>query len=205
MEPILVKPKITPQESLRRAQIERGVVPANLPENAYNLIRGYEGYKPAAYQDSNGKWTIGVGTLIGKGSDSDLKSSPYYKKTINETTAKSLAQTKITEKINLIKVLVGESTFNEFSPNLQAHLVSGAYRGDITGSPKAIQFLKNQQFEQAAKEYLDNDEYRKAKAKKNGVAPRMEAAAAIIKSEKPKTFQNAVEYKFNQAFNSKWN
>lgn len=203
MEPILVKPKITPQEALRRAQIQRGAVPANLPENSFNLIRKYEGFKPEPYKDSSGKWTIGIGTLIGKGSDSDLKSSPYYKKIINEPTAKSLAQTKITEKINLIKGLVGEDKFNEFSPDLQAHLVSGAYRGDITGSPKAIEFLKNQQFEQAAKEYLDNDEYRKAKAKKTGVAPRMEAAAAIIKNEKPKTFQNAVEDKFNQAFNSK--
>jgi len=216
--PVLVKPKITPaeyEELVRQEQAQMQFKPdeeepipphddPNLPGKAFSVITKHEGYKAAPYKDSNKKkWTIGIGTLIGSGSDADLKKSPYYNKTIDEATAKSLAEKAITEKMKLIKGLVGQDKFNEFSPELQAHLVSGAYRGDITGSPKAIKYLQNQEFEKAAKEYLDNEEYRKSKAKGTGVYKRMDEAAAVIKSEKPKTFQTVFEDRYKQAFNQK--
>lgn len=208
MKPVLVKPERVPSpEELRADRFgfkpdENEPVPAyankGLADKAFELIRRHEGFKPKPYLDTNKNWTVGIGTLIGKGTDADLKASPFYKREIDESTAKDLATKAIAEKITLAKKLVGPETFGSFSPELQAHLVSGAYRGDITGSPRALKLLAQNDFAGAAREFLDNDEYRKAKAVKSGVAKRMEEMASVIKKEKPASFQSAVENRFNQ-------
>ena len=159
----------------------------NLASSAFNLISKYEGFKDKPYRDSNKKkWTIGVGTLIGDGSDEAYQNSQFYNKTIDKAAAQSLAKADIEKKIGVISKLVGEDTFSSFSPELQSHLVSGAYRGDITGSPNALAKLKGRDFSGAAKEFLDNEEYRKAVAAKSGVAKRMEELSAVISAEDPK-------------------
>ncbi len=208
MNPVLVKPKRVPSpEELRADQFgfkpdEEEPMPAyenkGLADKAFEVIRRHEGFRPKPYLDTNKNWTVGIGTLIGKGTDADLKASPFFGKEINEATAKNLATRAIAEKITLVKKIVGPDTFSDFSPELQAHLVSGAYRGDITGSPKALKLLSRNDFAGAAREFLDNEEYRKAKASKSGVAKRMEEMASIIKKEKPMSFQSAVENRFNQ-------
>jgi GH24 family phage-related lysozyme (muramidase) len=159
----------------------------NLASSAFNLISKYEGFKDKPYRDNNKKkWTVGVGTLIGDGSDEAYQKSQFYNKTIDKATAESLAKADIEKKIGLVSKLVGEDTFSAFSPELQSHLVSGAYRGDITGSPNTIAKLKGGDFSGAAKEFLDSEEYRKAAAAKSGVAKRMEELSATIAAEKPK-------------------
>lgn len=169
-----------------------------LISDAFDVIRKHEGFKPEPYQDTGKKWTIGIGTLIGKGTDADLKASPYYKKKIDENTAKNIALGDINKKIDLTKRLLGPEVFDSFSPNLQAQIISGAYRGDITGSPKALGFLKEGKFQEAAKEYLDNKEYKMAKASGSGVAKRMEEVAATIAAEKPNSFADVIEYRLIQ-------
>jgi len=169
-----------------------------LADKAFEVIRRHEGFRSKPYLDTNKNWTVGIGTLIGKGTDADLKASPFFGKEINEEAAKALATKAIAEKITLAKRLVGPDTFSDFSPELQAQLVSGAYRGDITGSPKALKLLSQNDFAGAAREVLDNEEYRKAKEAKSGVATRMEEMASVIKKEKPMSFQSAVEGRFNQ-------
>jgi len=208
MPPVLVKPKRVPSpEELRADSLgfkpdEEEPMPAyenkGLADKAFELIRRHEGFRPKPYLDTNKNWTVGIGTLIGKGTDADLKASPFFGKEINEATAKDLATKAISEKIVLAKKLVGPDTFSDFSPALQAQLVSGAYRGDITGSPKALKMLRQNDFAGASREFLDNEEYRKAKAAKSGVATRMEEMASVIKKEKPMSFQSAVENRFNQ-------
>jgi GH24 family phage-related lysozyme (muramidase) len=181
-----------------------------LVSDSFEVIRKHEGFKSEPYQDTGKKWTVGIGTLIGRGTDADLKASPFYKKKIDEATAKQIALGDISKKIDLTKRLLGPEVFDSFSPKLQAQIVSGAYRGDITGSPKALSFLKEGKFQEAAKEYLDNKEYKAAKASKSGVAGRMEEVASTIaaerpknfsgtiKDEEPKNFADAVEYRFLQ-------
>ena len=208
MNPVLVKPKrVPPPEELRADQFgfkpdEEEPMPAyenkGLADKAFEVIRRHEGFRSKPYLDTNKNWTVGIGTLIGKGTDADLKASPFFGKEINEEAAKALATKAIAEKITLAKRLVGPDTFSDFSPELQAQLVSGAYRGDITGSPKALKLLSQNDFAGAAREVLDNEEYRKAKEAKSGVATRMEEMASVIKKEKPMSFQSAVEGRFNQ-------
>jgi GH24 family phage-related lysozyme (muramidase) len=171
----------------------------NMPERVFELLSGYEGFRPKPYTDSKKLWTIGIGTLIGDGSDKALKESPFYNKTISAEQAAELAKRDIQKKAELISGMVGEDKFNSFSPELQAHLVSGAYRGDITGSPKTIRLLKEGNFEAAAKEYLDNEEYRKSSKGSAGVVKRMNDAAAVIAKEKPVDFSTAVERAITQA------
>ncbi len=208
MNPVLVKPKRVPSpEELRADQFgfkpdEEEPMPAfenkDLADKAFEVIRRHEGFRSKPYLDTKRNWTVGVGTLIGKGTDADLKASPFFGKEINEATAKDLATKAIAEKITLAKKLVGSDAFSSFSPELQAQLVSGAYRGDITGSPNAVKLLRKNDFAGAAREFLDNEEYRKAKEAKSGVAKRMEEMASVIKKEKPVSFQSAVESRFNQ-------
>jgi GH24 family phage-related lysozyme (muramidase) len=208
VNPVLVKPKRVPSpEELRADQFgfkpdEEEPVPAyenkGLADKAFEVIRRHEGFRSKPYRDTNKNWTVGIGTLIGKGTDADLKASPFFGKEINEATAKDLATKAIAEKIALAKKLVGSDAFSGFSPELQAQLVSGAYRGDITGSPNALELLRKNDFAGAAREFLDNEEYRKAKEAKSGVAKRMEEMASVVKKEKPMSFQSAVEGRFNQ-------
>ena len=170
----------------------------NLVSDSFEVIRKHEGFKPEPYLDTGKKWTVGIGTLIGKGTDADLKASPFYKKKIDENTAKQIALGDINKKIDLTKRLLSPEVFDSFSPKLQAQIVSGAYRGDITGSPKALGLLREGKFQEAAKEYLDNKEYKEAKVKGSGVATRMEEVAATMAAEKPKNFSDAVEYRLRQ-------
>ena len=213
MEPILVKPNVTFEQykanveriNLRDAQeaaAKKAAEDADLTNKTFDLLLKHEtiGGKinTEPYRDSKKNWTIGIGTLIGDGSDAALKASPYYNKSIDEATAKALADKAIKDKLALSKRLIGPETFDKFSPDLKAHIVSGAYRGDITGSPKTLNLLKQNDFQNAALEYLNNKEYKDAKKAGSGVAARMEETAAIIKKEKAPSFQSAVEDRLNQ-------
>ena len=178
-----------------------------LASDAFAVITRHEGFKPEPYLDPNNNWTIGIGTLIGDGSYKALKSSPYYGKKIDRPTAERIAAKEMGEKIKLINRLVGPEKFGSLSPELQAQLVSGAYRGDITQSPKAIKLLKQGNYEAAAKEYLDFNEYKNAdKNKATGIRTRMDEAAAVMASEskrtpakpaaKPASFLDAVDKRY---------
>jgi GH24 family phage-related lysozyme (muramidase) len=209
MPPVLVKPKRVPSpEELHGDEFgfkpdEEEPMPEydrkTLVDSAFKVIKRHEDFKPEPYLDTKNKWTIGIGTLIGKGTDADLKASPFYKKKIDENTAKQIALGDINKKIDLTKRLLGPEVFDSFSPKLQAQLISGAYRGDITGSPKALALLKKGNFQGAAKEYLDNKEYREAKQKESGVATRMEEVALTMATEKPDNFSDAVEYNLRRS------
>jgi GH24 family phage-related lysozyme (muramidase) len=170
----------------------------NLVSDAFKVIRKHEGFKPEPYQDTGKKWTIGIGTLIGKGTEADLKASPFYKKKIDEATAQKIALGDISKKIDLTKRLLGGPTFDSFSPELQAQIISGAYRGDITGSPKTLSLLREGKFQEASKEFLNNKEYKAAKESGSGVAGRMEEVAATMAAEKPEDFTKIVEKRLLQ-------
>jgi GH24 family phage-related lysozyme (muramidase) len=166
---------------------------SDLNQRVFSLLSQYEGFRAKPYRDSKKLWTVGYGTLIGDGSDEALRNSPYRDKALDEAEAAKIASEDIAKKTDLIRGLVGPDAFDKFSPELRAHLVSGAYRGDITGSPKTIQLLKAGDFESASKEFLDNEEYRKAAKGSRGVVKRMNDMAAVVANEKPVDFASAVE------------
>jgi GH24 family phage-related lysozyme (muramidase) len=191
--PILVRPKATLAQAEARLRAER--VPI---DETYALIRKYEGFRAKPYKDSEGNWTIGVGTKIGAGTDKDLAASGYKGKEITEEEAAKIARKDIKAKAELAagKDQLGE-VFHTFTPQTLAHVVSGYYRGDLSGSPNTKALLLQGKFDEAAKEFLDSDEYRAAKKAGSGVKARMDDLAAALKAEaarrKPESFGAAVE------------
>lgn len=65
--------------------------------------------------------------------------------------------------------------FDEYPSYLQSAIVDGFYRGCLSGSPKTLSYINQGQFEDAAREYLNNREYKTAiRAGKPGIRTRME-------------------------------
>lgn len=190
--PVVVSPS---PESIDRISGEKA---DPLITNAFRIIREKEGFSSTPYTDTKNKWTVGIGTLIGKGTEQDLRKSEFYGKQIDENTAAKIARSDIQAKADLMRQpdQLGK-VVNSFSPELQAHLLSGYYRGDVSGSPQTKALLNARKFKAAANEFLDSDEYRQAKAEGSGVAKRMEELASVIRNEgKPRkepTFAEAVE------------
>lgn len=191
-KPVVVSPSLEASSRLSDQRIDP------LVANTFKYIREKEGFSSTPYTDTKNKWTIGIGTLIGKGTEEDLRKSEFYGKQIDENTAAQIARKDLQAKADLMRQpdQLGK-VVDSFSPELQAKLLSGYYRGDISGSPKAKAALNARKFKQAANQFLDNDEYRAAKASKSGVAKRMEELAEAIRNEgKPKkqpTFTEIVD------------
>ena len=198
-KPLLVKPKTTPSQVAQMLSTEYGEEePTDLELDSFKVIRRHEGFKDKAYPDTKGKLTIGIGTLIGDGSDADYKKSPYFNKIINEEQAAEIAKQSIKDKIALSESLLGRDYLYSLSPELQSQIVSSVYRGGLSGSPSATRLLKAGKFVEASREFLDNEEYRTSKAKKDGVYKRMDETAAIMAAEAERGFASAVEGRLKQ-------
>ena len=61
-------------------------------------------------------------------------------------------------------------------------MLSSFYRGGLSGSPKTIELINKGDFKKAAKEFLDNKEYKKSKKEGTGVANRMEELSNALLS-----------------------
>lgn len=79
-----------------------------------------------------------------------------------------------------------------YSEELRANIISSTYRGSMSGSPKTRMLINAGRFKEAAVEFLNNDEYRKAKASGSGVAQRMERVANAIANE-PSVYKEIVQ------------
>lgn len=193
------------------------VRPNKKPYNFRKLaeeVKEKEGFVAQPYRDSKDLWTIGYGSLIGDGSDEAYKKSPYYTgkitmgrsgiasradtsgKSVSEETARAAMMKSIGEKAELAtkESMLGDKFF-DLSPDLQDAALSSVYRGGLSGSPKAMKNIREGKFADAAKEFLDNDEYRQAKKSGSGVAARMEGLANLLKEEAKKkaSFAERVE------------
>lgn len=66
---------------------------------------------------------------------------------------------------------------------IQAPLVSEWFRGSLVQSPQTRKLIKAGKFEEASKEFLNNDEYRNAKKRgRSGIRGRMEETALAIRN-----------------------
>ena len=70
--------------------------------------------------------------------------------------------------------------FNNLPAELRIPMLSSFYRGGLSGSPKTIEKINKGDFKGAAKEFLDNKEYRKSKKDGTGVHLRMEELSNIL-------------------------
>lgn len=182
-------------------------------------IKEKEGFVAKPYRDSEGYWTIGYGSLIGDGSDAAYKKSPFYTgkitmgksgiaskadlsgKAVSEETAKAMMMDSIGEKVERAtkEDMLGDKFF-DLSPDLQDAAISSVYRGGLSGSPKTMQYIRDGKFSEASKEFLDNQEYRRAKASGSGVAKRMEYLSNLLKEEGAKgaSFEDRVEQRLGE-------
>jgi GH24 family phage-related lysozyme (muramidase) len=202
-DPVLVRPNKKPYSFSKLAE----------------EVKSKEGFVAKPYKDSKGYWTIGYGSLIGDGSDAAYKKSPYYTgkitmgksgiakkadlsgKSVTEETAKAMMMKSITDKASrAIKSDMLGDKFFDLSPDLQDAAISSVYRGGLSGSPKTMENIREGKFTEAAKEFLDNDEYKAAKESGSGVASRMELLANLLKEEAKKkaSFAERVEQRVNE-------
>jgi len=72
--------------------------------------------------------------------------------------------------------------YDNLPQDLQLRLLDSTYRGGLSGSPKTLKLINSGNWDEASKEFLDNNEYRSSKEKGTGVFGRMEDTAAAMKS-----------------------
>jgi hypothetical protein len=73
--------------------------------------------------------------------------------------------------------------FDLLPDHAQVAIMNGVYRGDLAQSPKTLALINSERWREAADEYLDNDEYKRRKARgRDGVVIRMERNAATFRS-----------------------
>ena len=117
-----------------------------------------EGFVDGVYKDTKGITTSGVGQT---GKYMNMSFDETYKD--HEDTARKLIK-----------------DFDVLPEALQAELVQSAYRGDLQGSPTFRKLFNAGDYSGAAKEFLDNDDYRTSLKNKTGVAGRMEHVANAV-------------------------
>jgi LysM repeat protein len=170
--------------------------------NICTVIRGYESSGKVSekiqspYKDSKGLLTIGHGHLITPKSESIFSEVFPEEQKRNPDFAKQIlsGQTKMTPeqverlferdvKVRLPKVKQIAPEFETYSPELQAELTSEYFRGMVGKSPTAMKLLRAGDFEGAATEFLNAEDYRKSVQEKTGIAGRMRNLADAMRRE----------------------
>ena len=122
-----------------------------------------EGYVAGDYLDSKGISTSGVGQT------GDFKGMSF----------EDTVQAHIERARGRIPAL------DSLPEELQAELVQAEYRGDLGTSPKFVKLINDGEFEKAAEEFLDNQDYRNSQLDGSGVAGRMERVSAAVRDYAP--------------------
>lgn len=147
-------------------------------EKAAEYIKRNEGKKNTLYKDTKGYWTVGIGHLVTSQEFNNFKG-----RKLTDQEVLSLFKQDLNKKMALVRKHFG-AAFDTYSPNLQIAILDGYFRGDLSGSPETRKLLLARKFKEAAKEYLDNKEYRAALVSGSGVATRMQRNAAIMAAER---------------------
>lgn len=135
------------------------------------FLKEKEGKRLKAYkpQDKEKYYTIGYGHYgedVTEGMTiTDEQAEQYLRKDINK---KLLAIRKAIPKFDSLPIRV------------RTHLLGSWFRGSLSGSPKTIRLINEGKFEEASKEFLNNNEYKTTKL--TGVKNRMDATAKAIAS-----------------------
>lgn len=130
------------------------------------------------YKDHKKNDTIGIGHLV---TDKEKRNKTFANRTLTEKEVNALFNRDIKDKLATARRLLPK--YNSYSEDLQIKLLDGIFRGDVSKSRKTIELINKGLWEQAAEEFLDNEEYREAVAKGYGTAPRMKKIADAIRNE----------------------
>jgi len=184
-EETVVEPHIEEKDKLPKEEISE-------IETYVPLIKKYEGHGEEIY-DSKGNVIAYKNYRLG---DEEHITSGYgfYDKSNKENDSVTVEQAekdlRKNIKIKLEGAKKGIKNFNNLSDNLKKHIVSSWYRGSLSGSPLTRELINAGEFEKAAKEFLNNAEYRAAVESGSGVAARMEAVAEALRNEANNTVDN---------------
>lgn len=143
----------------------------SLNSNEYlDFIKDKEGFRDTAYKpiDSEEYYTIGWGNY-----SPDIKEGD----TITREEAEIQLQKNIDDRLVQIRQAIPE--FDNLPLEARQHLLGSWFRGSLSGSPKTISLLNDGKFEEASKEFLNNDEYRTTSL--GGVKKRMKATSDAIR------------------------
>jgi len=134
--------------------------------------------KEGPFFDVATKATQGEGKLtIGYGRYGAEEGQTTTKKEAEQMLLEDI-ETRIPEVINAIP------KFDSFSDELQQALFYEWFRGSLVQSPKTRKLINAGKFSEAAKEFLDNDEYRNAKKnKRSGIIKHMNLVAKLLNKE----------------------
>jgi len=177
-----IKPEIKEEEVEVEVESDDGG-PAGEPtrDDAFiNIIKFYEG-KPILKARKPVK---GDPYTIGYGRTRDLEGKPITKDTtITEEEADQMLREDLDTRIKEIKKAYPD--FESYPAELQLQITQSYYRGTLTPkhSPKTRKLINQGKFKEAAKEFLDNEEYRTAKKKgRAGIRNRMEDVAQALRN-----------------------
>lgn len=130
-----------------------------------DFIKEKEGFRDTAYPDGDG-FSIGYGNYGAEEGD-----------TITREQAEVQLQQNIDDRLAQIRKAI--PNFDNLPLETRKHLLGSWFRGSLSGSPKTISLLNAGKFEEASKEFLDNEEYRTTSLE--GVRNRMNDTANAIR------------------------
>tara|TARA_B110000495_G_C22965020_1_gene565897 strand:- start:907 stop:1320 length:414 start_codon:yes stop_codon:yes gene_type:complete len=130
-----------------------------------------EGFRGTAYKpiDTEEHYTIGYGNY-----NKDVKEGD----TITQEQADVQLQANIDERLGAIRQAI--PGFDDMPFEARKHLLGSWFRGSLSGSPKTISLLNAGKFEEASKEFLNNNEYKTTSL--GGVKTRMNDTSNAIRS-----------------------
>lgn len=134
-------------------------------------------YKPYKLKGEK-HYTVGIGHY-----GPDVEPNKIY----SDEEIKKLFKKDLNKKISRVNREI--KNFKSMNPETQDSIISSYFRGGLSGSPDTIDMINEGNFEEASKEFLDNAEYkrRKARMSKNhpdkGVVERMERLSTALHNE----------------------
>jgi GH24 family phage-related lysozyme (muramidase) len=154
-------------------------------------VKGNEGFSSKIYKDVYGNPTIGIGSLVNKDFPKTVRTVfpdkpkgwehevAAGRQEITRDEAEQLKDYQATNKFGEIRKELGQDIFDRLHDNVQVGLADAHYRGSMlgpSGSPKTMKLIRQGNLRAAGKEFLNNEEYRRAKAsgKMGGIVKRME-------------------------------
>lgn len=175
---------VSPKAARPKAQplaAEPAPEPDEVVVAAREYIKANEGVKNQPYKDTKGFWTVGIGHLMTPQEIKSMAGRTLSDQEINDIFARDLSS-----KVKMAKRELGKA-YDTLPKEAKVAILDGFFRGDMSGSPKALELIRAGKLPEAADEYLNNKEYRESVAlnkrgKKHGVAGRMERNAAALRA-----------------------
>ena len=141
-----------------------------------------EGYRLLSYGDTEGNPTVGIGHLGGDPSATGTGFLGAVDRTFTTPDeATTLAVKDIDEKIASARNVLTPPVYDNLSESAKLAVVNMNFRGDLIQSPTTVKLIQQGKMEEAAKEFLNNDDYRRSKKAGTGIWKRFEKNAERLR------------------------